>query len=267
MKLIFLSLASGSSGNCYYLGTETHGILIDAGIGARTIKKNLKERGIDFAKVSGVLITHDHADHIKSVGGLGDKYNLPIFATEKVHNAIDENHYVQEKFYQSRRIIEKESPFTIKDFTITAFDVPHDSTDNVGYQIEYGEHVFTVLTDVGHITETVSRYICRATRLIIETNYDKDMLNDGYYPDFLKERIAGETGHLSNAETAEFLASNYSPHLKDVWLCHLSKDNNHPDLSYKTVTKRLSDEGIRVGKDVSVHVLKRNSPSEIFVLE
>ncbi len=267
MKISFLSLASGSSGNCYYLGTQEFGILIDAGIGIRTIKKILKDRSIDFSRIVAVLITHDHADHIKTVGYLGEKLYIPIYTTEAVHQGINKSRYVEEKLIQSQRIIQKEIPFTIRDFQITAFEVPHDSSDNVGYHIEYGEHKFTFATDVGHITDTVSRYMCMANHLIIEANYDVEMLQFGTYPAFLKERVASPTGHLSNRETADFLATHYDPKLKDVWLCHLSRDNNHPELAYKTIDIRLFEEGIRVGKDVALHVLKRTTPSELFEFE
>jgi phosphoribosyl 1,2-cyclic phosphodiesterase len=267
MKLSFLSLASGSSGNCYYLGTPEFGILIDAGIGIRTIKKVLKDKAIDISKIVAVLITHDHADHIKTVGCLGEKMNLPIYTTVDVHRGIEKSRYVEETLYTSRRIIEKEVPFTIRDFNITAFEVPHDSTDNVGYYIEYGEHKFTFATDVGHITDTVTRYMRMANHLIIEANYDEEMLRFGTYPAFLKERVASPTGHLSNREAAEFLAANYDPKLKDIWLCHLSRDNNHPELAYKTIDIRLFQEGVRVGKDVSLVALKRTTPSDIFEFE
>ncbi len=267
MRLSFLSLASGSSGNCYYLGTPEYGMLIDAGIGIRTIRKVLKERLIDFSKIIAVLITHDHADHIKTVGCLGEKYSIPIYATEAVHRGIEKSRYVEELLGASRRIIEKEIPFSIRDFNITAFEVPHDSTDNVGYYIEFGSHKFTFATDVGHITEVVSRYMCRANHLVIEANYDEEMLKFGTYPHFLKERVASPTGHLSNHEAAEFLATHYHTELKDIWLCHLSRDNNHPELAYKTIDIRLFREGIRVGKDVSLTALKRSTPSDLYEFE
>lgn len=264
MKLKFISLASGSSGNCYYLGTSEYGILIDAGIGIRTIRKVLKECDIDMVKIIAVLITHDHADHIKTVGCLGEKLNIPVYATQDVHHGIEKSRYVEETLYNSRRIIEKETPFVIRDFQITAFEVPHDSSDNVGYHIVYNQHRFTFATDVGHITETVSKYMCMANHLIIEANYDEEMLRFGSYPAFLKERVSSPTGHLSNREAAEFLATHYTPDLKDIWLCHLSKDNNHPELAYKTIDIRLFREGIRVGKDVNLTALKRTTPSDIF---
>ena len=267
MNVSFLSLASGSSGNCYYLGTPEYGILIDVGINVRSIKKILKDKEIDFNKIVAVLITHDHGDHIKDVGCLGEKYNIPVYSTERVHDGIDRSRFVEEPLYLSKRVIEKETPFMIRDFRIEAFEVPHDSSDNVGYMIQYGMHKFTIATDVGAITMTVSRYLCMANHLILESNYDEEMLKYGSYPDFLKERVSSKTGHLSNQDAAEFLATNYSPEWKNVWLCHLSRENNHPELAYKTVDIRLMQEGIRIGKDFNLTILKRMSPSELYVFE
>jgi phosphoribosyl 1,2-cyclic phosphodiesterase len=267
MALKFLSLASGSSGNCYYLGTDDYGILLDAGIGVRSIKKVLKEHGVGMEQIMAVFITHDHADHIKSVGSLGEKYGIPIYATELVHAGIDGSRYVDEKLSISRRIIEKEVAVCIKDFKITAFDVPHDASDCVGYLVDYNHHKWVLATDVGTINEKVGEYIRLANHLVVETNYDKEMLLRGNYPPFLKERISNGSGHLSNAETAEFLAANFDLHLKNIWLCHLSKDNNHPELAYKTVEMAMGNYGIRVGKDVNLIALKRTIPSELFLLD
>lgn len=264
MKLSFISLASGSSGNCYYLGTAQYGILIDAGVGIRTIKKVLRDYNIEFSKIVAVLVTHDHADHIKTVGCLGEKLNIPIYTTDAVHKGIDKSRYVEETLIGSRKVIEKEVSFSIRDFMITAFEVPHDSSDNVGYHIVFEKHKFTFATDVGHITETVGKYLRMANHLIIEANYDEEMLRFGTYPSFLKERVSSPTGHLSNREAAEFLAQNYTTDLKDIWLCHLSRDNNHPELAFKTVDIRLFQEGVRVGKDVTLTALKRTTPSEKF---
>ena len=267
MVLKFLSLASGSSGNCYYLGTDEYGILLDAGIGMRAIKKILKENGIALEKIMAVFITHDHADHIKSVGSLGEKYGIPVYATELVHQGIDNSRYIDEKLRTSRRILEKEETVYIRDFKITAFDVPHDASDCVGYLIAYRHHKLVLATDVGCITEKVAEYIRIANHLAIEANYDREMLLRGNYPNFLKQRIMNGNGHLCNSETAEFLASNFDLHLKNIWLCHLSKDNNHPELAYKTVEMAMNQYGIRIGKDVNVFALKRSFPSEIFVLD
>jgi len=266
MALKFLSIASGSSGNCYYVGTDSYGILFDAGVSIQSLKKVLKENGVGMEQIMAVFITHEHADHIRSVGGLGEKYGIPVYATEKVHTGIDNSLFSDEKLYTSRRILEKEIDIPVKELKITAFDVPHDSADCVGYLVTYKQQKLVLATDVGHINEKVSEYIRIANHLIIETNYDREMLLNGKYPLFLKERISNGNGHLCNSETAEFLAANFDLHLKNIWLCHLSKDNNHPELAYKTVEMAMQQYGIRIGKDVNLTALKRTTPSEMFVL-
>ena len=268
MKIKFLSLASGSSGNCYYLGTDTYGILIDAGIGVRTIRKHLKDYGLALERVQAIFVTHDHADHIKSVGTLGEKYGIPVYSTPEVHVGINKNYCMTEKLTSaSVRYIYKEEPMQLLDFKITAFEVPHDGTDNVGYCIEVGGRVFSFLTDLGNITPVAAKYIGMANHLVIEANYDDEMLKMGPYPKHLKERIAGPNGHMCNRDTAEFLAKNMHERLENIWLCHLSKDNNHPELAYKTVEFILRGNGICVGKDVQLACLKRNTPSEYMVFE
>jgi len=262
-----MSLASGSSGNCYYIGVDNYGILFDAGISMRFLKKALKEKGIGLEQIMAVFITHDHADHIRSVGSLGEKCGIPIFTTEKVHIGIDNSVLSDEKLYTSRRIIEKEIAVPIKDLKITAFDVPHDSNECVGYLVSYKQHKLVLVTDVGHINEKVGEYIRIANHLIVEANYDREMLLQGKYPPFLKARISNGNGHLCNSETAEFLAANFDLHLKNIWLCHLSKDNNHPELAYKTVEIAMQQYGIRIGKDVNLIALKRTTPSEMFILD
>ena len=267
MKIRFLSLASGSSGNCYYLGTDHYGILIDAGIGVRTIKKVFKEYALPFDGIRAIFVTHDHADHIKAVGALGEKYGIPVYSTPEVHKGINRSYCMTEKLSTSVRHLYKETPMQLEDFQITAFEVPHDGTDNVGYCIEVDNKVFCFLTDMGHITPTAAQYICKANYLIIEANYDEEMLQMGPYPQHLKVRIAGPNGHMCNRETAEFLAENLNEGLKYIWLCHLSKDNNHPELAYKTVEFILRNKGIIVGKDVQLSALKRSTPSEFYEFE
>ncbi|MEG0889949.1 MAG: MBL fold metallo-hydrolase [Bacteroides sp.] len=267
MKVRFISLASGSSGNCYYLGTGKYGILIDAGIGIRTIKKALKEINVSLETIRAVFVTHDHADHIKAVGHLGEKFNIPVYTTARIHEGINKSYCMTEKLSSSVRYLEKEQPMKLEDFCIESFEVPHDGTDNVGYCIEIGEKVFSFLTDLGEITPTAAKYICKANYLIIEANYDEEMLKMGPYPTYLKERISSNTGHMSNSDTAEFLAENINEHLKYIWLCHLSKDNNHPELAFKTIEWKLKAKGVLVGKDVQLLALKRSTPSDLYEFE
>ncbi|NDV94629.1 MBL fold metallo-hydrolase [Dysgonomonas sp. 521] len=256
-KYKFFSLGSGSSGNCYYLGTNEYGILIDAGVGIRAIQKALREYGVSFDKIIAVLVTHDHADHIKTVGCLGDKYNIPVYATETVHSGILRNRAVRASLTQSRRVIEKEQPFSIREFQITAFEVPHDSIDNVGYHIQFDGQTFVLVTDAGCITDKIREYASKANHLVIEANYDEYMLQAGKYPYYLKQRIGNGMGHLSNRLSAEFIASIYNENMQNIWLCHLSQDNNHPEIAFKAVEQALSANGIAAGKDVKVETLSR----------
>lgn len=267
MKVKFMSLASGSSGNCYYIGTGDYGILVDAGIAVRTIKKRLKDVGIGMETIHAVFITHDHADHIKAVGTLGEKLHIPIYATAGTHEGIGKNYCLAEKLHTSARCIEKCQSMQLRDFRIEPFEVPHDGTDNVGYCIEIDNKVFAFLTDLGEITPQAACYIRKAQYLILEANYDKDMLHTGHYPPLLKQRIASPTGHLCNSAAAQFLAENMTSRLKYIWLCHLSRENNHPELAYKTVELALKEKGIIAGHDVQLCTLKRTTPSELYEFE
>lgn len=268
MRIHFMSLASGSNGNCYYLATDNTSILIDAGVGIRTIKKVFKEHSLNPDAIRAVFITHDHADHIKAAGYLGEKHNIPIYSTEEVHKGMYKSYCMTPKLSPCHiRFIRKEEPFQLGDFRVTCFEVPHDGTDNVGYCITTGDKTFSFLTDIGHITPLASHYIGLADYLVIESNYDDTMLETGSYPPYLKMRIAGPNGHLGNRAMADYLANNLPKKLKYVWLCHLSKENNHPELAFKTVEAALKEKGVTVGKDVQVIPLRRTLPSEMYCFE
>ena len=265
--LRFISFGSGSSGNCYYLYTETDSILIDVGVGIRSLKKHFHNYGLRFEDVHHILITHDHADHVKSVGSLSTDYKLPVYTTRKVHQGIERNYCVRKKVMPSYvHVIDKNMPFTVGEFNVTPFAVPHDSTDNVGYFVECGEVTFCLITDVGHITDEMHDFIGRANYLVIEANHSVEMLQQGPYPQYLKDRILGPNGHLSNDDCGNALADYATPCLRHVWFCHLSEENNHPELARKTVEQILRSKGIVAGKDFEVEVLKRKTPSEIYKL-
>ena len=264
--LRFQSFGSGSSGNCYFIGNTDHGILIDAGIGVRTIRKCLREIGLDLDKIWGIFITHNHADHIKSVGVLGEKHHIPVYSTKLVHEAIEKSYWVSSKLVGSRRVIEKLETVTIGDFNITSFPVSHDSVDSVGYTIEYKGRKFIFVTDLGHIDEVVAQQIVQADYILLESNYDEQMLREGNYPIQLQNRITAPTGHLSNDQAGWFLAENYREHWKHIFLCHLSRENNFPELAYATVSNYLESKSISVGVDVQLITLDRFLPSELFEL-
>ena len=263
---IFRCFASGSSGNCYYLGTLERGILIDAGISARLIQKHLRSMGLDFENIMGVLVTHDHADHIRAVGTLGERVHLPIYATPLIHEGIDRNYGVREKLKTSRRYFEKEQEWTLFDLTINTFTINHDSTECVGYVIDYNGQRFMIATDCGEPNEQMEAYIRTANHLVIEANHDEHMLLNGPYPTYLKERILSPRGHQSNVTCGELIARNYHEGLRYIWLCHLSLENNDPQVAYNTVADRLRDAGIVPGEDVYLKALERTTPSRIYRL-
>jgi len=176
---IFRCFASGSSGNCYYLGTLERGILIDAGISARLIQKHLRSMGLDFENIMGVLVTHDHADHIRAVGTLGERVHLPIYSTRLIHEGIDRNYGVREKLKTSRRYFEKGEEWTLGDLTINTFGINHDSTECVGYIIDYNGQRFMIATDCGEPNEQMEAYIRTANHLVIEANHDEHLLLNG----------------------------------------------------------------------------------------
>ncbi len=270
--LHFISFGSGSSGNCSYLYTENGGILIDAGVGLRTLKKYFKNYGLQFHDIRHILITHDHADHVRSVGSVSKEYGLPVYTTEKVHRGIEVNWCVRYKIPSERvKVIAKDEPFVLDDFKITPFGIPHDSSDNVGYCIECEGKTFVLMTDIGHLTPEITSYISKANYLVIEADYEVEMLAHGPYPAHLKSRISGPFGHMSNQECGQALAENATPGLRHVWLCHLSNENNHPDLAEKTVKQILQSHGIVAGPgpgvDFQLDVLKRKTPSEIYNLD
>lgn len=265
--LRFISFGSGSCGNCYYLYTDDYGLLIDIGISARKLKKYFVDYGLSLTHVNAVLVTHDHADHVKAVGSFCNTYRIPAYSTAEVHDGIKRNYVVRKKIeVPNIRIITKNEPFTLGDFNITAFTVPHDSLDNVGYRIQYGETTFCIITDAGHITEEMANCISEANYLVIEANHDEEMLQSGPYSNYLKARVSSQKGHLSNNQCAQSIVDNASPALKHVWLCHLSQENNHPELARKTVEQALLNANRFDGTTVKLDVLRRNMPTGVFEL-
>ncbi len=263
----FLCLGSGSSGNSYFLKTANNGILIDAGIGIRTIKKTLAEKGYSVSDIDAVFVTHDHADHIKALGQMANDYGKLIYATREVHAGINRNYCVTEKLTPThQREIAKGVATQIGDFRVTPFEVSHDSTDCVGYSVQVGDTTFCIATDCGAVTPNVEAAIAEANYLVIEANHDETMLANGAYPQYLKERISSARGHLSNRQCAEAIANFATSKLRHVWLCHLSEDNNHPVLAQKTIDQILRSHGIVIGAGFRLDVLKRRTPSAVYQL-
>jgi phosphoribosyl 1,2-cyclic phosphodiesterase len=263
----FISFSSGSSGNCYLLRTEHNMLLLDAGLSPRKVKQYLSDYGLSLSDADAILITHDHTDHIKGAGLMSEEYQLPVYATEAVHEGMCRNYCMSHKVpVPLRRFVRKDTTFELGDFRITPFDVPHDSSDCVGYLIEADGVAFCIITDAGHVTDVIRQFVARANYLVLEANHDVDMLNMGPYPAHLKGRIKGERGHLSNEAGARLVAEHATTGLRHLWLCHLSEENNHPELVRKTYEQVFSEYGIKAGLDFSLTVLKRLVPSEMYNL-
>ncbi len=265
-KLIFRSFASGSSGNCYYLGTQKRGILLDAGISAREIQRRLREMQLDFEDIMGVFVTHDHADHIRAVGTLGERIHIPIYSTANIHSGIDRNYGVQEKLKTSRRYFEKGVPFDFFDMHINTFGISHDSTECVGYVIQAFGQTFMLATDCGEPSEELEAGIRMSNHIVIEANHDERMLLNGPYPTYLKERILSPRGHQSNSTCARLLADNFHNGLRNIFLCHLSQDNNDPDVALQTVESALGSNGLYKHEDYFLKALDRLTPSPVYIL-
>lgn len=275
-NLHYISFGSGSSGNSCYVGNETGGVIIDAGIADDKIADTLRRHGISMRHVKALILTHDHSDHVRySYKLLRNNRHLTLLCTPRVLNGLLRRHSISKRIKEYHAPIFKEIPFNVAGMEITAFDVPHDGSDNMGFSIEYEGHRFVLATDLGSVTERARHYMSRANYLVIEANYDAEMLRFGRYPEYLKARIAAANGHLDNRDTAAFLREIINPELKYIFLCHLSKDNNTPLIALRQVREALEATGIRVGNaedtiddrraDVQLMALPRFDPTRWFI--
>lgn len=273
----FVSFGSGSSGNCSFLGNENGGILIDAGIDPEHVYRDLAANGIKLSKVRGILLTHDHADHIRYAYKIVcNNKHMRIYCTPRLMGGLMRHHNVSRRIKDYQVSIFKEIPFFLAGMKITAFDTSHDAIDNMGFSFEAGGKTFVIATDMGAITARAEHYMSKANYLMIESNYDLSLLTMGKYPEYLKARVKSEKGHLDNEVAAAFVASHYHPGLEWVFLCHLSNDNNSPDIALTAMYNALEGKGLSVGdgsnapnerdKDIQVYALPRYVTSTWFVL-
>lgn len=274
-KFMFMSMGSGSSGNCSYIGDSRSGFLIDAGVDGALVTEALRAHGIPMTHVKGICITHDHSDHMRYVYSLlRHNRHLKLYCTPRAMSGMLRRHNVSRRIKDYQVNIYKEIPFEIDNFTITAFEVQHDGSDNSGFFIQHDDRVITVATDLGCISARVDHYMRQTDYLVIESNYDLNMLRFGPYPEYLKARIRACNGHMDNAETARYLAEIHTPRLRYVFLCHLSKDNNAPEVALAETRNALQARGLKVGSatgtpadleaDVQLVALPRFDPSPLY---
>ncbi|MDE5890379.1 MAG: MBL fold metallo-hydrolase [Bacteroidales bacterium] len=263
----FMSFSSGSCGNCYYLGDGQKGILIDAGVSVRRLKRALEDNGMSFDSFSAILVTHDHLDHIRHLAAFCKKLMKPVYATSVLHNALLRHTFTSRIIGSYSAVLEDDVYNDINGISVRCFEVPHDATQTVGYSIELDGHRFVIMTDVGRMTDEAVAFASEAETVVIESNYDMDMLMGGPYTHELKMRIVKGNGHLSNDECASAVRRFLHPGLRNIFLCHLSENNNTHQMAYDCTLAALKDVCASSGIPVpALRCLPRRQPSPLFTL-
>lgn len=248
-------LGSGSRGNATYVSDGATAILIDAGFSAREIDRRMRQRGLDPGALDAILVTHEHGDHVRGVERLVRRHRLPVYLTAGTRQEASGLQQLPEVF-----------PFTcgrefrINTLVVHPFSISHDARDPAGFTIGADGVRIGVATDLGQVTSLVREHLRGCRLLILEANHDPDMLMSGPYPWFLKQRIRGRTGHLSNQESGCLLADILHPGLDQVILAHLSETNNRPERALAEVSARLSGASIRLT------AASQNTPSPLMTL-
>ena len=256
----FCSLYSGSSGNSLFIQSENTNILVDAGESARKIENALSSIDVDAKNLDAIIVTHEHLDHVKSLGTLSKKFNIPVFATKETWDAMpDQLNKMNPELVYTYCASEE---FKIGDLLIDPFSIPHDAANPCGFNIIHNNTQMSIATDLGHITKDITEKLENSSFILLESNYDDEILKFSKYPYYLKKRISGDYGHLSNVEAGKLIAKLSQKKLKTVMLGHLSKENNFPELAYKTVADELINSKIDTVK-LDISVATRIKPSKI----
>ncbi|EWG12314.1 MBL fold metallo-hydrolase [Cytobacillus firmus] len=246
MSLQFSVLASGSTGNAIFVETEEHSFLVDAGLSGKQMEGLFQHIGRDIGKLSGIMVTHEHSDHIKGVGILARKYNLPIYANEKTWLAMDGligQVPVDQKFH-----FDMEAVKTFGSLDIQSFGVSHDAADPMFYVFHHNGKKLVLITDTGYVSDRMKGLISNAEAYVFESNHDVQMLRMGRYPWNIKRRILSDVGHVSNEDAALAMSEVAGDRTKSFYLAHLSQDNNIKDLARMSVAQTLESRGIIVGE-------------------
>ncbi len=264
-------LASGSSGNCACIETDTTRLLVDAGLSGKQIEERLTSIRLNIEDFNGILVTHEHSDHVQGLRVMASRYRIPIFANRATREAVLATAELQSPTAAGKagaldwRLFESGQRFAVGDFDVEPFTIPHDAADPVGFLIHHGDRHVVFLTDLGHTTHLALDRAKQADTLILETNHDLKLLQDDpHRPWSVKQRIGGRHGHLSNEAAAAALAEIMSDQLKHVYLSHLSQDCNRPQLAEATIRKKLKELG---ATHVRVTVASPHKPCPTEVLE
>lgn len=263
MRLV--SIASGSSGNCTYIGSENTHFLVDTGISTKRIEQGLHEIGVKGSDLSGIVITHEHSDHIRGLGLLAKRYEIPVYGTEETLLELQGKKCLGGEYPKELLVgIRPDVEFSVGEMDILPFSIDHDAANPVAYRFRHGRKQVAVATDLGHYDSYIIDHLQGLDALLIESNHDVNMLQAGPYPYYLKRRILGDHGHLSNENAGRLLNFLLHDQLKHILLGHLSKENNYEALAYETVKLEI-DQGDTPyrASDFYIAVAKRDEMSQI----
>lgn len=262
-----VSIASGSSGNCIYVGSDNTHILVDAGISNKRIEQGLNDIGVKGSELNAIFITHEHSDHIKGLGVLARKHGIPVYGTKETLEEISDAKYLGEYPKELLHPVAPDVDFSVGDLTVKPFRIDHDAANPVAYRIQCEHKSVAVATDMGHYDQYIIDHLQALDAILLESNHDVRMLETGPYPYYLKRRILSDHGHLSNDNAGRLLNCILHDNLKQIMLGHLSKENNYEELAYETVKLEIDqgDHGYRAA-DFPIAVAKRDKMSQIITL-
>lgn len=255
----FCNLYSGSSGNCSFVGTDNVNILIDCGESQKKITTALESIGKNISNIDAIVITHEHSDHIKNLGAISKKYNIPVYANEKTFtNMPEQTKLINE---ENKKIFKTNDYFEIGDLKFHPFHIPHDAADPCGYNIYNDENKISIATDIGHMENEILHKLEGSKFLLLESNYEPEILKYAKYPYYLKRRIAGPNGHLSNQEAGETIVKLSYSGVNNIMLGHLSNNTNFPELAYKTVMDEIINS--KINNNLTLTVASRLKPNDM----
>lgn len=256
------SIASGSSGNSVYVGSDATHLLVDVGISGKKAESGLNYLGLTGRDIDAILVTHEHADHINGLGVFSRKYGIPIYATKGTIDAVKNMTNVGEIDDELFHVVKADEKLVIKDLTVNPMSISHDAADPVAYRVSYGRKKVAVCTDLGHFTDYTVECLRGMDALLLEANHDVNMLQVGPYPYYLKQRILGDRGHLSNENSGRLISRILHDGVQAILLGHLSKENNLPELAYEAVRMEITlGDNPYHANDFSVQVAKRSEPT------
>lgn len=259
-----MSIASGSSGNCIYIGSDNTHILIDDGISRKRVCEGLNEIGLDISDISAIFITHEHSDHIDGLGVLLRKNPIPVYASHGTIEGLKNYNKLKDVDTALLHEVKVDSDIQVEDLTVHSMHVYHDAREPFAYKVSHGDKKMGVITDLGHYDDYIIDNLQGMNAILIESNHDIKMLEAGRYPYYLKRRILGDKGHLSNEASGRLLNSLLNDKMEHIFLGHLSHENNYAELAFETVRLEVNlGENEYKADDFNIQVAKREKPSEL----